>query len=138
VSITSALLRREGAPLHCHRAPLSLQRGGHCHALRAQFYFEYADPDAADAALASCIIWWRVRSATEQVEELTSARTELAASVEQLSADKERLVPQLEQARWQARQQEKRAEEASAARALAEQVRPVQTGGMQCEAWVAG
>jgi outer membrane murein-binding lipoprotein Lpp len=56
------------------------------------------------------------------VQQLSSSNTELAAEREQLTADKDRMVPQLEQARWQARQLERKLEEAAAAKDTAEQV----------------
>ena len=64
------------------------------------------------------------RTAETQVQELTSTRAELSSSVEQLAADKEKLVPQLEQARWQNRQLEKKLEDMAAAKQAAEEVRP--------------
>lgn len=56
------------------------------------------------------------------MEKLNTAHAELTGSVEQLAAEKEKLVPQLEQARWQNRQLEKKLEDIAAAKQLAEQV----------------
>lgn len=65
---------------------------------------------------------WTCRAARTQIQELTGTSAELSGTVEQLTVDKEKLVPQLEQARWQNRQLEKKLEDMAAAKAAAEQV----------------
>lgn len=65
------------------------------------------------------------RSATGQLQEAADVRTAAEAERDQLAAEKEQLLPQLEQARWQNRQLEKKLEEAVASRSKAEEVREV-------------
>lgn len=62
------------------------------------------------------------RSATGQLQEAADARSAAEAERDQLCAEKEQLLPQLEQARWQNRQLEKKLEEAVAGRSKAEEV----------------
>lgn len=74
----------------------------------------------------ACCCWATLRArraAQGEVEELASAKAQLEASLEASGAAKDKLVPQLEQARWQNRQLEKRLEDAAAAKAAAKQVR---------------
>lgn len=66
------------------------------------------------------------RSAAEQLQQLGEAKATAEAARDQLAAEKEQLLPQLEQARWNNRQLEKKLEEAAAGRSNAEQVRPLQ------------
>jgi malic enzyme len=59
---------------------------------------------------------------TEQLQQAADTKASAEAERSQLAAEKEQLLPQLEQARWQNRQLEKRVEEAAAGRSAAEQV----------------
>lgn len=68
-----------------------------------------------------CVRTLHCRAAGSQMEELGTARSELAASLEHMTAERDKLLPQLEQARWQNRQLEKKLEETAAARSTAEQ-----------------
>jgi chromosome segregation ATPase len=71
---------------------------------------------------AACLLRACCRSATGQLQEAADARSAAEAERDQLSAEKEQLLPQLEQARWQNRQLEKKLEEAVAGRSKAEEV----------------
>lgn len=66
------------------------------------------------------------RSTAEHLQQLGEAKATAEAARDQLVAEKEQLLPQLEQARWNNRQLEKKLEEAAAGRNKAEQVRPPQ------------
>lgn len=63
------------------------------------------------------------RCATEQLQQAADAKSAAETERDQLAAEKEQLLPQLEQARWQNRQLEKKLEEATAGKSMAEQVR---------------
>lgn len=83
--------------------------------------------------MASCFLC-AYRAAGTQVEELACAHAELTGSVEQLTADKDKLVPQLEQARWHSRQLERKLEDLMAAKQSAEQVRGSNPQHRSCSA----
>jgi len=57
-----------------------------------------------------------------ELQLLATAQIDLTASVQSLTAERDRLVPQLEQARWQNRQLEKKLEDANTATAVAQRV----------------
>lgn len=57
-----------------------------------------------------------------ELQLLATAEIDLTASVQSLTAERDRLVPQLEQARWQNRQLEKKLEDANTATAVAQKV----------------
>lgn len=59
---------------------------------------------------------------TEGLQQAAGAKSAAEAERDQLAAEKEQLLPQLEQARWQNRQLEKRLEEATAGKSEAEEV----------------
>jgi hypothetical protein len=62
---------------------------------------------------------------TEQLQQAADAKSAAETERDQLAAEKEQLLPQLEQARWQSRQLERKLEEATAGKNVAEQVRAV-------------
>lgn len=83
-------------------------------------------PDAQDRLLHMLSAVCACRAAGSQVDELNTAQIELTGRVEQLTSEKDALLPQLEQARWQNRQLEKQLEQVTAAQQLAEQVGRIQ------------
>jgi malic enzyme len=75
--------------------------------------------------IGNCWLLSNCRCVTEQLQQVADAMSAAETERDQLAAEKEQLLPQLEQARWQSRQLEKKLEEATASKSMAEQVRAV-------------